>query len=544
MEDDPDVEGTRGQPPPAPRRQAPPAGDPGTSGTLDAHGEPLTDPGAESDVALPGDAASTADPEIRSDAAGGGQGPPPGTEATAAHPTGGLPPDSRRAKVIAKWGSAGRRPLLLLAGVGLIDALDRGVLAGVLTAIQEDLGVNDFQMGLLDSAYIITGLLFALPAGYLSDRARRTRVIAIVMALWTVFIAGTAAVRTYWQAFVVRTAVGIGDTIDDPASQSLMADYYPARVRGRAYAYFRATPTVGRALGIAVGGAVGAMLGWRAAFLVAALPGILLAIGVWRLREPARGESDLATPAVGSADEASTRAKTTVWSDVRTLLRIRSLRALVLGTAVGSGTLSGLAFWAVAYHERHSDMPAATAAGIVGALILLASLGGTLAGGSIADRVRGKVAGAPMLGAGLSMGTGIVLLFCSFIEGIPVWGMRIPLQAAAVALIVGALPATFAMTSEVVPASLRGTGFSLVKVSSTIIGTIAPPLVGWISDQRTYITASGRETGDLGFAFSMTVPLVLIGAFLLIRGRHTVEDDKVAAEAATLAQHEGEEPTA
>ena len=526
MEDDPDVDGTRGQPPPVPRGHTPPAGDPDTSGTL---GEDRAPPDGTEPPAGTEDASETTPPE---------------EDPTATHPTGGLPPDSRRAKVIAKWGSAGRRPLLLLAGVGLIDALDRGVLAGVLTAVQEDLGVSDFQMGLLDSAYIITGLLFALPAGYLSDRARRTRVIAIVMALWTVFTAGTAAVRTYWQAFVVRTAVGLGDTIDDPASQSLMADYYPARVRGRAYAYFRATPTVGRALGIAVGGAVGAMLGWRAAFLIAAIPGILLAIGVWRLREPARGESDLTTPAVSSADEAITRATTTVWSDVRTLLRIRSLRALVLGTAVGSGTLSGLAFWAVAYHERHSGMPAATAAGIVGVLILLASLGGTLAGGSIADRVRGKVRGAPMLGAGLAMGTGVILLFCSFIEGIPVWGVRIPLQAAAVALIVGALPATFAMTSEVVPASLRGTGFSLVKVSSTIIGTVAPPLVGWISDQRTYITSTGRETGDLGFAFSLTVPLVLIGAILLIRGRHTVEEDKAAAEAATLAYLEGDEPTA
>lgn len=467
----------------------------------------------------------------------------PSPRSPAARPAGGPPDSGRRAKVLAKWGSAGRRPLLLLAGVGLIDALDRGVLAGVLTAVQRDLGVSDFQMGLLDSAYIITGLLFALPAGYLSDRARRTRVIAIVMALWTVFTAGTAAVRTYWHAFVVRTAVGMGDTIDDPASQSLMADYYPARVRGRAYAYFRATPTVGRALGIAVGGAVGALLGWRAAFLVAAVPGILLAIGVWRLREPSRGESDLATPATTSAEEADTRPRTTVWSDVRTLLRIKSLRALVLGTAVGSGTLSGLAFWAVAYHERHSDMAAATASGIVGALILVASLGGTLAGGSIADRVRGRIRGAPMLGAGLSMGTGVLLLFCSFIEGIPVWGVRIPLQAAAVALIVGALPATFAMTSEVVPASLRGTGFSLVKVSSTVIGTAAPPLVGWISDQRTYVTAAGRETGDLGFAFSMTVPLVLLGAILLIRGRHTVEEDKAAAEADTIAQRGGGEPT-
>lgn len=444
------------------------------------------------------------------------------------HPGGKLP---RHQRVLVKWGTSRRKPLLLLAGVGLVDALDRGVLAGVLTAVQQDLGVNDFQMGLLDSTYIIMGLLFALPAGYLSDRTNRTRLISVIMVLWTVFTAGTAAVRTYWQMFLMRTVVGLGDTVDDPASQSLLADFYPARVRGRAYAYFRATPTVGRALGIVVGGGVGALLGWRAAFLVVAIPGLLLALGVWRLREPLRGESDLTKGGARRVTEPPPRRDTRVWHDVGQLLKIRSLRALVLGTAVGAGSLSGLAFWAVAYHERHSDMTPAVASGIVGALILFASLGGTITGGHLADRVRGKVRGAAMLGAGLSMGTGVILLAASFIEGLPVWGARIPLQVIAVALIVGALPATFAMTSEVVPAQLRGTGFSLVKVSSTVIGTAAPPLVGWISDQRTYVTTAGREVGDLGFAFSVTVPLVLIGAVLLIRGRHTVEEDKAPAEA-------------
>ena len=191
------------------------------------------------------------------------------------------------------WGKYGRGPVLLLAGVGLVDAIDKGILPGVLTLVQEDLGFSDFQLGMLEFAFVIATFLVIVPAGYLADRGNRTRIIASVLASWAVISAITATVRNFVQFFAVRAALGVGETIDDPASQSLISDYYPARIRGRAYSYLRVTPTVGRALGTIFGGIVGAIFGWRAAFLLVGIPGSILAFFVWRMKEPKRGEADL-----------------------------------------------------------------------------------------------------------------------------------------------------------------------------------------------------------------------------------------------------------
>ena len=178
----------------------------------------------------------------------------------------------------AHWGKYGRRPLGVLALVAFIDALDRGILPGALTEVQDDFGFGDTAAGFLGTAFVLTGFLVTIPSGYLADRYRRTRIIAVVMASWGVISALNSVVRSYGQFLAVRAALGVGETIDNPSSQSLLADYYPVATRGRAYAYHRILPFVGAALGTVLGGVVAATLGWRWAFLLVGVPGSLLAI--------------------------------------------------------------------------------------------------------------------------------------------------------------------------------------------------------------------------------------------------------------------------
>ena len=97
-----------------------------------------------------------------------------------------------------EWGRYGRRPVRLLAGVALIDAIDRGILPGVLTTVQDDFGFGDTAAGFLGTAFVITGFVVTIPAGYLADRYRRTRVIATVLLSWGVISALNATVRNYW----------------------------------------------------------------------------------------------------------------------------------------------------------------------------------------------------------------------------------------------------------------------------------------------------------------------------------------------------------
>jgi MFS family permease len=439
------------------------------------------------------------------------------------------------------WGRYGRRPLTILALIALVDAVDRGILPGVLTQVQDDLGFSDTEAGWLGSIFILTGFLVTLPAGYLADRYRRTRIIAIVLASWGVISAVNAAVRNLGQFLAVRAALGVGETIDNPASQSLVADYYRPAVRGRAYSLLRVAPLLGAALGQIIAAIVATQLGWRWAFLVVGVPGSLLAIAVWRLPEPARGGSD--GPGLGDQPEAPLPAAAPIvpnrqaglgalWADVRVALRVRSLRSLMLGSAIAGGALSGLGFWAPAFYERHTDLSAAAAATLAGVLILGGAIGGTIALGRMVDTIRDRYEGAPMLIAGVTQLIGASLLMVSFLD-VPLW-VRLPLQCVAVAFIVGGLVAIPVMITEVVPAGIRGIAFSVTGFLGAVASAISPTLIGFIADQHDFVV-DGEVRGNLARAFLTVTPLVMLGALVLLRGRRHVAGD-IAAVAAERAQ--------
>jgi MFS family permease len=443
----------------------------------------------------------------------------------------------------AAWGGYGRYPLLILALLGFVEALERRVLPAVITLVQDDLGFSDFQAGLLDSALIVAALVVAVPAGVLADRLDRRKFLGIAVAVWAALSAVTSQVRTFGQLLVMRTALGAGDAINDPAAQSMVADYYPPAVRGRAYGIQRVTPTLGAGIGLAVGAALGAAFGWRVALASMALPGFVVALLLWRLHEPARGASESPVPvpganaadavaAPGPATSTAVSALTTR-ARVRLLLRIRSLRALLLATSVTTGILGAVAFWGVAYHQRSNGLDLTTAGVVAGVPVLLGAIGGSLGGGWLVDRLRGRVRGAPLVVAALMSGAGAVIFTIGFVDGLPLYTVRVPLHALAVGLLVGALPGTTTMTSEVVPAALRGTAFGLLKLSANVLAAIVPPLVGAIADANQIVDADGEEVGDLAFAFRVTIPFILVASVLLLRGRRWVEDEVAAARLTT-----------
>ena len=427
----------------------------------------------------------------------------------------------------AHWGKYGRKPLGVLALVAFIDALDRGILPGALTEVQDDFGFGDTAAGFLGTVFVLTGFLVTVPSGYLADRYRRTRIIAVVMASWGVISALNSVVQSYGQFLAVRAALGVGETIDNPSSQSLLADYYPVATRGRAYAYHRILPFVGAALGTVLGGVVAATLGWRWAFLIVGVPGSLLAILVWRLPEPARGESD----GVAATDDqpAKEHGLGAMWRDVRVAVAVPTLRSLMIGSAIGAGALAGLGFWAPSFFERHTSLGSGGGAGIAGALILFGALAGTVVAGQITDRIRDRYEGTPMLVAGVSQFVGGALLMVTFLS-VPLYVM-LPVQFVAVALIVGGLVAIPVMITEVVPAAVRGITFSITGFLSAVASALSPLMIGFLAD-RFPQDFDGETKGDLAKAFLIMTPLVLVGAVVLLRGRRHVAADVAAAAAA------------
>ncbi|MFI5046503.1 MAG: MFS transporter [Acidimicrobiia bacterium] len=457
----------------------------------------------------------------------------------------------RRRAAKTDWGKYGRKPVVLLALVALIDSVDRGILPGVLDAVQKDLGFNDFEAGLLGTVFVIAGFVVVLPAGYLADRHPRTRLIAIVLASWGVISALNAAVVGYWQFLAVRATLGAGETVNGPAAQSLIADYYRPTLRGRAYAFQRVAPIAGTAIGTGIGGVVGALFGWRWAFLVVGVPGSLLAFAVWRMPEPRRGEHDeLVEPDLGvlatslpereelvaEAEQVEVRSTgvKALLHDARLVFGIPTLRYLMIGNAIAGGALAGIGFWAPAFFTRHTDLTAGQASGVVAVLLLSGALLGTWFGGVATDRLRGRSEGAPLVLAGLTQLIGACALMMVWLPT-PLW-VKLLFSVIGAVLLVAGFPALAAMTAEVVPAAIRGITFSVTGFATAILAAASPLVIGAIADQFTFVV-NGKNRGNLATAFLIVTPLVMIGALVLLRGRGHVGDDRRRAAdlAVTLA---------
>ena len=431
------------------------------------------------------------------------------------------PADARADRRARSWGSYGRAPLVALALLGLVEGIEKRVLPAVLSLVQDDLGFNDFQAGLLDTAIIVAALLVAVPAGLLADRVDRRRFIAGTFVVWSGLVALTGGVRSYGQLLGMRALLGAGDAVNDPAAQSLLADYYSPERRGRVYGVHRVTPVVGAALGLGLGAALGQLFGWRTAVVALALPGLLAALLVFRLREPPRGASELTAPVLPQGMP--------VRLALRSVLAVPSLRALVLATALTSGALSAVAFWGVVYFQRAEGLSLAQAGSLAGVPVLFGALAGSLAGGWLVDRLRSRIAGAALLVASAFTALGSLVFTISFLDGIPLL-LRLPMQGLAVGLLVGSLPATTVLTSEVVPPALRGTAFGVLKLSSNALAALFPPVVGLIADMNQVVAADGIVRGDIGLGFRCTLPVILIASLLLLRGRcHVARDTLVAS---------------
>jgi MFS family permease len=204
-------------------------------------------------------------------------------------------------------------------------------------------------------------------------------------------------------------------------------------------------------------------------------------------------------------------------------LSVPTLRALMVGSAIATGALAGIGFWAPAFYERHADMSSDQSAGLAGALILIGAITGTVIGGRVADRLRARGdAGAPMLVTGVAQAVGAIILVPTFLPT-PLW-FRMPVQVLGVACILGGLPGLSTMISEVVPPSVRGITFSLTGFFGAVVGAASPFFIGFLADQFAVIV-DGEVEGHLANAFLCVMPLVFVGALVVLNGRRHVAAD-------------------
>lgn len=274
--------------------------------------------------------------------------------------------------------------LFILTAAFALNHLDRQVLNIVLNDIGVEFQLTDLQLGSLSGfAFAIIYAVLGFPIAKLAKPGKRKTILIAAISVWSAMTMLMGLTTNFIQIFLARVGVGIGEAGCVPSSHSMIADAYPKEKRATSLAFFSAGTNIGIFLSFLVGGIVAAEFGWRAAFLVAGLPGVFLGIVMlFALHEP------LSVDHSEKSGKASKNIDMPKYSDViGTLLKEPSTRHTIIGAAlvsmVGYGALTWLATFLVRIHSMELAQIGLYLAFVVGLLGAVA----TWAGGWFADKI-------------------------------------------------------------------------------------------------------------------------------------------------------------
>jgi MFS transporter, Spinster family, sphingosine-1-phosphate transporter len=379
------------------------------------------------------------------------------------------------------------RGLLVLTLINLLNYLDRYVPSAVLPQMKASgLLPSDSESGVLATGFLVVYMLAAPVFGYLGDRRSRTRPIALGVALWSAATAWSGLSRSYWELFASRAAVGIGEAAYATIAPALLADYYPPARRGRIFAIFYMAIPVGAALGYVVGGLVSQAWGWRVAFFVAGLPGVLLALAALKLPDPPRGSSEVATSAPTSVPNRP-GAQEALRQTLRLYFKLAaqgSYALTVLGYAAYTFAVGGLAFWMPSFLERVRNVPVSQATTGFGAIVVVTGFVGTFLGGWLGDYCLRFTRQSYLWLSAIATLLALPLTVACLRGGAP--QIFYPaLVGAELLLFMSTGPINSVIVSLVSPAQ-RASAVALSVLAIHALGdVISPPLIGRLSDRTS-----------------------------------------------------------
>ena len=363
--------------------------------------------------------------------------------------------------------------LAVLTFIYTLHSVDRSVMSIVIEPIKKEFHLGDGQIGILTGlAFGLTYAIAGLPLGYLIDRVDRRRLLALLVAVWSGCTALCGVVQSYGALVTARLAVGLSESGGAPTALSMIGDLFPPRRRSTAIGIFWASTALGTAASFILGSMIAVHYGWRAAFLIAGLPGLAIAaLLFFTVAEPGRTSST-------AAKEAAPPLRDTLRYVVRRPLFVH----VFIGMSLNSMMLSGVLVWQASFLIRvhhlslaQAGLLAGLAAGLFGGL-------GALLGGPLGDRVfkRGGMAALPLtagITTAVSVVTGLVFLLSSSLTvalvGLVLFEMIVRGYTA---------PGYSAIIGSVEP-QMRGICVSALQIATNLIGYgLGPFLAGAVSD--------------------------------------------------------------
>lgn len=420
------------------------------------------------------------------------------------------------------------RVLVLLALANVLNFYDRTIPAIVVEDIKGEFGLNDTQIGLLSTAFIVVYAFAGIALGRMADRRSRRRIMGWGLIAWSVMTALSGGAWSFVALVAVRLGVGIGEASYAPAANSTIADLFPAAKRSRAVAVFQLGIPVGLILAFFTTGLlVEAFDTWRAPFFVAAVPGLVLGVVLLGIDEPRRGASE-------PGYDADAAPATPPTGGLRTIVRIPTMRWLIVsGIGVQVAAYSITTFLVPLFQRYHGLT--LTEAGISGGIVLgLTGLVGLFVGGWSADRAsRISVRGRTLVGAAALLASAPLSLL-AFSFGPDQLGWFVAVMSLAWLLQFFFHTSALPVVADVVDPALRSTAIAvLFAVFYLLGGAFGPIVTGTLSDVFAQGSPPDGMTGEaygLHLSLLIVLPLSLLvtAAGLYGASRH-VEHDSARA---------------
>ncbi|WP_397451741.1 spinster family MFS transporter [Pseudomonas sp. NA-150] len=378
------------------------------------------------------------------------------------------------------------RILFLLFLANLFNFYDRTLPAIIIEPIRMEWHLSDFQIGIIGTAFTIVYAIAGLPLGRMADNGSRRKLMGCGLAVWSGLTAANGLVGSFWTFLLVRMGIGIGEASYAPAANSLIGDLFPAGRRARAMGIFMLGLPLGLLLAFFTTGAIVKEFGtWRAPFFIAALPGLVLAVFMFFIREPKRG-----------AAESVRMSQEKIEKPIRRVLAIPTFLWLVLaGLSFNFATYACNSFM-VPMLQRYFQMPLQQAAVATGLIVGVTGLFGLTLGGWIADKLHQRYANGRLMFAALSMIVSVAATGYALHAGRIDIGLFVGVFSVGWLFSYNFYTCVYTAIQDVVEPRLRATAMAVFFAGLYLLGGgLGPVVVGLLSDYFSHsaMQAAGVE---------------------------------------------------
>ncbi len=428
-------------------------------------------------------------------------------------PTPGATPDSASPPSDDYSASYKRFVLVMLTIVYAFNFIDRQILVILQEPIKNDMALSDAQLGLLSGfTFAIIYVTAGIPIAFWADRSNRRNIVVASLTVWSGMTALSGLVQTYLQLLLARIGVGLGEAGGSPPAHSMISDYFPPHQRATALSFYSSGIYIGILLGFAFGGMLAEVVGWRMAFMVVGIPGVLFAaLLLATVREPLRGRWD---------SSAAHLERPSVKQTLALLRRRRSFWYIALGCALTSFVAYGNGNFFPSFLIRNHGMSIGEVGLVLSLVSGISGALGTFAGGYLADRLvpgdRRWYAWVPLVGGALAFLPYFYVLLAANTTSILIVLFFVSIVNSLY------LGPSIAVSHALVPPRMRALTSAVLFFILNMIGLgMGPFLTGLMSDLLADI--SGGE--NLRHAMLITATVATLAMFMFFQAsRHLLRD--------------------